>query len=180
MSDQPSLPEGLVACLRWLRTIPAFEQPRRPLAIGIQAELQALLPPTVSRRMLRRALALWCGSPAYLRALTAASAMRVDLAGAPVTAVTVEDAAFAAAGLAGRSGAALSRTPEENRARKVSDPPSDPPNGAAKTPKRTQAALATEGRARVAPNPAARSMGRVARAPDGRLILIRETEPAQC
>jgi hypothetical protein len=98
-ADRVPEPARVVA-MRWIRTLPAFTRPRRPLAIGIHRQLVALRPPGMSTRALREALSRWTNHPAYLRALTAPGAMRVDLDGTPVSPVTPEQQQRAIAQLA--------------------------------------------------------------------------------
>src|SRR5262245_23961760 len=63
---------------------------RRPLKVGIHADILAALSGTIRRTELIRALAMHCSSDGYLeRVLT--GACRVDLEGKPAGVVTAED-----------------------------------------------------------------------------------------
>jgi len=84
-----------VAAGRWLRTWPAFAQPRRPLQAGIHRELYARLPQGLTDADLRYAIKAWVESTAYWRAMTAPGAFRVDLQGQPVGPVSPRDVAHA-------------------------------------------------------------------------------------
>jgi sRNA-binding protein len=76
----------------------AFEGQRRPLKIGIAADICEAVP-EINKEHLQWALARYCMSPGYLRSLTSGAA-RVDLAGAAAGTVTDEAAAKAVAMLA--------------------------------------------------------------------------------
>jgi ProP effector len=70
-----------------------FEGQRRPLKIGIAADICEAVP-EINKEHLQWALARYCMSPGYLRSLTG-GAMRVDLAGDDAGIVTAEAAAKA-------------------------------------------------------------------------------------
>jgi len=73
---------------------------RRPLKVGIDADILAALSGTIRRTELIRALAMYCCSDGYLeRVLT--GAWRVDLEGKPAGVVTAEDERHAKAKRAG-------------------------------------------------------------------------------
>lgn len=73
---------------------------RRPLKVGIDADLLAALSGTIRRTELIRALAMYCSSDGYLeRVLT--GAWRVDLEGNPAGVVTADDERHAKAKRAG-------------------------------------------------------------------------------
>jgi sRNA-binding protein len=73
---------------------------RRPLKVGIDADLLAALSGTIRRTELIRALAMYCSSDDYLdRVLT--GAWRVDLEGRPAGVVTADDERHAKAKRAG-------------------------------------------------------------------------------
>jgi ProP effector len=73
---------------------------RRPLKVGIDADLLAALSGTIRRTELIRALAMYCSSEGYLeRVLT--GAWRVDLEGKPAGVVTADDERHAKAKRAG-------------------------------------------------------------------------------
>jgi sRNA-binding protein len=63
---------------------------RRPLKIGIDADLMAALGETVPRTELIRALAMYCSSTGYLAGVLS-GAPRVDLRGKPAGIVTADD-----------------------------------------------------------------------------------------
>lgn len=67
-----------------------------PLAIGVREDLYPLAESLgLSRKVLRRFLAAWTSSPAYLRALSVSRASRVDALGKSVERVTAQDQAYA-------------------------------------------------------------------------------------
>jgi ProP effector len=70
-----------------------FEGQRRPLKIGIAADICEAMP-EINKEHLQWALARYCMSPGYLRSLTGGAA-RVDLAGDAAGIVTAEAAAKA-------------------------------------------------------------------------------------
>jgi sRNA-binding protein len=70
-----------------------FEGRRRPLKIGIAADICEAVP-EINKEHLQWALARYCMSPGYLRSLTGGAA-RVDLAGDAAGVVTAEAAAKA-------------------------------------------------------------------------------------
>jgi sRNA-binding protein len=70
-----------------------FEGQRRPLKIGIAADICEAVP-EINKEHLQWALARYCMSPGYLRSLTGGAA-RVDLAGDAAGIVTAEAAAKA-------------------------------------------------------------------------------------
>jgi ProP effector len=73
---------------------------RRPIKVGIDADLLAALGGSIRRTELIRALAMYCSSEGYLeRMLT--GAWRVDLEGKPAGAVSAEDEKHAKAKQAG-------------------------------------------------------------------------------
>jgi ProP effector len=73
---------------------------RRPLKVGIDADLLAALGGSIRRTELIRALAMYCSSDGYLeRVLT--GAWRVDLEGKPAGAVSADDEKHAKAKQAG-------------------------------------------------------------------------------
>jgi len=74
-------------------------QPRRPLKVGIHANLLATLGDVVKRRELKSALRAYTSKPSYLRELSAGAA-RVSLDGTPAGTVTSEDEMIAKARLA--------------------------------------------------------------------------------
>ena len=66
-----------------------------PLAVGIAKDVAAALGGEVSEGELKHAFRVWCGSPRYLKALTAPRAVRRNLEGnavGPVHAEAVEQA----------------------------------------------------------------------------------------
>src|SRR5262245_22704096 len=76
------------------------EARRRPLKVGIDADLLAALSGTIRRTELIRALAMYCSSDGYLeRVLT--GARRVDLEGKPAGVVMADDERHAKAKRAG-------------------------------------------------------------------------------
>jgi sRNA-binding protein len=77
-------------------TFPASIGALKPLKIGAARDLEAALPECPARD-LRRALAVHTGRSAYLRALAAEGAMRVNLDGHEVEPVSAEHRAQAAA-----------------------------------------------------------------------------------
>jgi len=68
-------------------------QPRKPLKIGIDKDLLPLCDELdfVTRKSIKRFLALYCSDPLYLKALLAEDAIRIDLEGNPTEAVTVQE-----------------------------------------------------------------------------------------
>src|SRR5262245_14137018 len=73
---------------------------RRPLKVGIDADILAALSGTIRRTELIRALAMYCSSEGYLeRVLT--GALRIDLEGKPAGVVTADDERHAKAKRAG-------------------------------------------------------------------------------
>ena len=88
-------------------------QPRRPLKVGIHADLVTTLDGAVRHRELRAALRAYTSKPSYLRALLA-GAGRVALDGSPAGTVTSDDEAAAKARLAELTNPAPLRTVEAN------------------------------------------------------------------
>jgi sRNA-binding protein len=85
---------------------------RRPLKVGIDADLLAALSGSIRRTELVRALAMYCSSDGYLeRVLT--GAWRVDLEGKPAGVVTAEDEQHAKAKRAGIKAKRDAGTPAE-------------------------------------------------------------------
>jgi ProP effector len=73
---------------------------RRPLKVGIDADLLAALSGTIPRTDLVRALAMYCSSHGYLERVLN-GAWRIDLQGNPAGVVTAEDERHAKAKRAG-------------------------------------------------------------------------------
>jgi ProP effector len=73
---------------------------RRPLKVGIDADLLAALGGTIRRTELIRALAMYCSSEGYLEGVLT-GAWRVDLEGKPAGAVSADDEKHAKAKRAG-------------------------------------------------------------------------------
>jgi ProP effector len=73
---------------------------RRPLKVGIDADLLAALSGTIRRTELIRALAMYCSSDGYLEGVLT-GAWRVDLEGKPAGVVTADDERHAKAKRAG-------------------------------------------------------------------------------
>jgi ProP effector len=73
---------------------------RRPLKVGIDADLLAALDGTIRRTELIRALAMYCSSEGYLEGVLT-GAWRVDLEGKPAGAVSADDEKHAKAKQAG-------------------------------------------------------------------------------
>lgn len=73
---------------------------RRPLKVGIDADLLAALGGTVRRTELIRALAMYCSSEGYLEGVLT-GAWRVDLEGKPAGTVSADDEKHAKAKQAG-------------------------------------------------------------------------------
>jgi ProP effector len=73
---------------------------RRPLKVGIDADLLATLGGTIRRTELIRALAMYCSSEGYLEGVLT-GAWRVDLEGKPAGAVSADDEKHAKAKRAG-------------------------------------------------------------------------------
>ena len=76
------------------------DTPRRPLKVGIEADLLAVLGGTIRRTELIRALAMYCSSEGYLEGVLT-GAWRVDLEGKPASAVSADDEKHAKAKRAG-------------------------------------------------------------------------------
>src|SRR6476619_5361926 len=74
-------------------------RPHRPLKVGIAADISARCP-AVERRLLSVALSVYTRRVMYLQSFVAGAA-RIDLDGTPAGEVTVRDAEYAAAKLAG-------------------------------------------------------------------------------
>src|SRR5215468_2102312 len=73
---------------------------RRPLKVGIDADLLAALSGSIRRTELIRALAMYCSSDGYLEGVLT-GAWRVDLEGKPAGVVTADDERHAKAKRAG-------------------------------------------------------------------------------
>ncbi len=93
------------------KVIFVYEGRRRPLAIRIRNQLIAKA--AITPEELKLALQSYCGSDGYLRAMSRPGAQRIDLEGNPVGAVTPEQAAGAAKGLAARLARRKARKAEE-------------------------------------------------------------------
>jgi sRNA-binding protein len=91
---------------RWPGCFKLDPQRRRPLAVGIRAEIEQQLP-DCDPRLLQKALGFYVASMAYQRALIVPGAVRVALDGGASGTVTAEQAKKAilsVAALAGRQG----------------------------------------------------------------------------
>jgi ProP effector len=71
------------------RTFFIYERRRKPLKLRIDLDLQAALDGAIMPDELHRALRFYCGNEGYLRG-TLRGAWRVDLAGNPAGAVTLD------------------------------------------------------------------------------------------
>src|SRR5262245_12199567 len=92
MSKKRARTKAVIAALaaRFPKCFAVPDTRRRPLKVGIDADLLAALSGTIRRTELIRALAMYCSSDGYLeRVLT--SAWRVDLDGNPAGMVTADD-----------------------------------------------------------------------------------------
>ena len=78
-------------CDRWPRCFARYQQRRKPIKIGIDKDILAVLAGTVSKRDLARALGVYVYNPTYLRRLKAGAA-RYDLDGRVAGHVTHEQA----------------------------------------------------------------------------------------
>lgn len=78
--------------------VPKGDTRKRPLKIGIRADLLAALP-EIDPRDLRDTLIDYCQGPSY-RAVLTAGAVRIDLEGNPAGEVTAEEAESAAESVA--------------------------------------------------------------------------------
>ena len=88
--------ESVIALLaqRWPRAFAIRESQRRPLKVGIHADVLAALDGAVSAAELGSALGHYTKGAAYIRRLTRSGAERIDLDGAhPLGRVGVGDAA---------------------------------------------------------------------------------------
>src|ERR1700722_11139671 len=77
---------------RWPRAFAVRESQRRPLKVGIQADLLAALDGVVTAAELGDALGSYTGNSNSLRKLFRAGTVRLDLNGAPAGEVTPEEA----------------------------------------------------------------------------------------
>jgi sRNA-binding protein len=86
--------ENTIAALaaKYPETFFVFERRRRPLKVGIRAELMVVCPEL--RRSIGRALGFYCRNSYYLRAV-AAGGVRIGLDGLPAGEVTASEAAWA-------------------------------------------------------------------------------------
>jgi ProP effector len=76
---------------RWPRCFSVYEQRRRPLAVGIHAEIIASLEGIAGEAEIRRALSYYVRNPKYRKTLKVGSA-RIGLDGEPAGVVTEEQA----------------------------------------------------------------------------------------
>src|SRR5579862_9472275 len=77
---------------RWPRAFAVRESKRRPLKVGIHADLLAALDGAMTAADLGDALGDYTKSSGYIRRITRAGAERIDLDGAPAGEVTPEEA----------------------------------------------------------------------------------------
>ena len=96
-------------CDRFPHAFTGRDQPRRPLKVGIHAELVPALDGEVGQRALRSALRAYTSKPSYLRALMAGAA-RVSLDGSPAGTVTSDEETAAKARLAELANPTQART----------------------------------------------------------------------
>jgi ProP effector len=102
---------------------------RRPLKIGIDADVMAALGETVPRTELVRALAMYCNSEGYL-ARVLSGVPRVDLKGKPAGIVTADDEKHAKAKRAqirAKRNFAPSVTPQDVKHVSASEPKAESP-----------------------------------------------------
>src|SRR5262245_11626870 len=102
MSKKRARTKAVITALaaRFPECFAAPDTRRRPLKVGIDADLLAALSGTIRRTELIRALGMYCSSDGYLeRVLT--GAWRVDLEGKPAGVVTADDERHAKAKRAG-------------------------------------------------------------------------------
>jgi ProP effector len=99
--------KALIALLaeRWPDCFAVYQTRRRPLKVGIHRDVLAALGDMVTARELSVALGIYTGNVVYL-CHCREHAVRIDLDGNAVGVVTAEEAAHAAARLAGRGRAA--------------------------------------------------------------------------
>jgi ProP effector len=93
-SPAASRVESVIALLaqRWPRAFAVRESKRRPLKVGIHADVLAVLDGAVSAAELGGALGSYTKSSGYVRRLTRKGAERIDLNGAPAGEVSPEEA----------------------------------------------------------------------------------------
>jgi sRNA-binding protein len=102
MSKKRTRAKALIAVLaaKFPKCFAVPDTRRRPLKVGIDADLLAALGGTIPRTDLFRALAMYCSSHGYLERILN-GAWRIDLQGNPAGAVTADDERLAKAKRAG-------------------------------------------------------------------------------
>jgi ProP effector len=102
MSKKRTRAKALIAVLaaKFPKCFAVPDTRRRPLKVGIDADLLAALSGTIPRTDLVRALAMYCSSHGYLERVLN-GAWRIDLQGNPAGVVTAEDERHAKAKRAG-------------------------------------------------------------------------------
>jgi ProP effector len=103
MTTKPETTDAVIALLAgtWPRCFAIYERRRKPLKVGIHLDILPALEGTLTLQDLGPALRRYTTNSGYLAAMKPGAA-RIDLEGRPAGAVTAEEAAGAAAGLAAR------------------------------------------------------------------------------
>jgi ProP effector len=96
------------------KCISVYEGRRRPLRVGIYEDIVAKVGDSIAPDDIKHALRAYTRNIGYLRAMAQPGAMRIDIEGDPVDAVTPEQAASAAKGVA----AHWARTAARKKARR--------------------------------------------------------------
>jgi ProP effector len=133
-STQLAAADALIALLaeRFSRIFSVFERRRKPLKVGIAADLAALGVASVAD--LKRALRRYCRNSGYLAGLRE-GAERLDLDGLPAGKVTATEATFAAMLLdARRAKAALKKPPDPAKPKPAKPKPKPPAKPAPSRP----------------------------------------------
>jgi ProP effector len=89
--DRAEITAVITLLAEWFpKTFFIYERRRKPLKLRIDLDLQTVLNGAIMPNELHRALRFYCGNEGYLRS-TLKGAWRVDLAGNPVGAVTLDE-----------------------------------------------------------------------------------------
>jgi ProP effector len=89
--DRAEIAAVIVLLAEWFpKAFFVYERRRKPLKLRIDLELQTALDGAIMPDELHRALRFYCGNEGYLRS-TLGGAWRVDLAGNPAGAVTLDE-----------------------------------------------------------------------------------------
>ena len=126
MSKKRARTKALISVLaaRFPKCFAVPDARRRPLKVGIDADVLSTLGGTIPQTQLIRALAMYCGSEGYLDRVRA-GAVRVDIEGRPAGMITADDEKHAKTKLnaiRAKRDAAQAGMPHETKAKHASPP----------------------------------------------------------